>query len=82
MPCKFGSKDGVTFFQCSTHPLGGPNLDLLQQYQDKDLKKPYDDYECRHEKRFEHHGVLTCQDCGCVYNDQLLRWEPNREHES
>jgi hypothetical protein len=44
------------------------------------LKKPYSDDECRHDKRFERLGLLTCQDCGWVYNENTLSWEPNRDN--
>lgn len=74
MACKFGKTDGVTFFQCSTHPLGGPNIDLLIEQQEEDSKKPYADDECRHDRRFELKGVLTCQDCGATYNEDTLSW--------
>ena len=67
MSCKLGHKDGVTFFQCTTNPLGGPS------YVDEG-SKPYEDHECMHLKRFDNKGVLTCRDCGSTYDERTLEW--------
>jgi len=37
--------------------------------------EPYDDYECRHDRRFDHKGYLKCRDCGKYYNEQVLEWQ-------
>jgi len=37
--------------------------------------KPYDNNECRHERRFYNHGELTCQDCGAVYDERKTEWK-------
>lgn len=55
-------------------PLGDPNLDALIAHQEEENKRPYHDDECRHDDRFELRGILTCQDCGATYDDQLLEW--------
>jgi succinate dehydrogenase/fumarate reductase-like Fe-S protein len=40
------------------------------------VRPPYDDHECRHERRSEHRGVLRCLDCGWVYDECSLTWVP------
>jgi hypothetical protein len=67
MACKLGSKDGVTFFQCTIDPLGGPSIE-------DGKAKPYEDFECMHLKRFENRGVWTCKECGAVYDERTLEW--------
>jgi hypothetical protein len=37
--------------------------------------EPYDDGECRHTRRFENGGVLTCQDCAMVYDERTTEWK-------
>ncbi len=57
----------LTFFMCPGHDMGGPMYN--------EPKKPYEDNECRHVRRFNNHGVDTCQDCGATYNETTLEWE-------
>lgn len=69
MSCKRIIKNGSVRIQCTINPLGGPWFD------EDDYKKPYQDRECRHDKRFDYKGVLTCENCGATYNDTLFQWE-------
>ncbi len=46
---------------------------------DDSRSHPYEDNECRHAKRFERRGVLTCQDCGATYNETTCEWEASHE---
>jgi hypothetical protein len=39
------------------------------------MNRPYEDDECRHNRRFDNRGVLTCKDCGATYNESTLEWE-------
>lgn len=41
--------------------------------------KPYQDGECRHDKRFDQNGILTCQECGATYNEETLTWDDEEE---
>jgi hypothetical protein len=79
MGCQFGfgkDKNGIefTFFQCRPH-------EPYQAEAEKRNLQPYEENECRHDRRFERKGVLTCQDCGMVYNEHTLEWEQDRERE-
>lgn len=69
MPCNIIRKNGSVRIQCPINPLGGPG------FVEDEPKKPYQDGECRHDKRFDHRGVLTCENCGATYNDTLFQWE-------
>ena len=71
MPCKFGKKDGVTFFQCTPG-----NFEYMSDgVYGPDHGKPYDEGECRHDNRFELKGVLTCKDCCATYNERRMEWQ-------
>jgi hypothetical protein len=35
---------------------------------------PYEPGECRHTNRFDNNGVLTCKNCGMIYNETTLEW--------
>ena len=39
------------------------------------MVQPYEDDECRHDRRFERKGVFTCQDCGAVYDERSCEWK-------
>jgi len=70
MACKFGSRkdengNEITFFQCTPGEF---------EYMQERSKQPYEDDECRHNRRFVHSGVLTCQDCGATYDEKTLTW--------
>jgi hypothetical protein len=72
MSCNFIKGGGFTGFQCSINEMGGPNLI------EEDVNKgPYEDGECKHFKRFELKGVLTCKDCGATYDEDLMEWLTN-----
>ena len=70
-----GAGNKLTFFMCPGHDLGGP------MYEEQRNLDPYSDDSCRHDRRFENRGILTCQDCGMVYNEHSLSWEQNRDRE-
>lgn len=42
-------------------------------FENPDLQ-PYADGECRHKRSFTNKGVLTCRDCGAVYDETLMEW--------
>ena len=46
-----------------------------QKGQIKDRLQPYEEDECRHDRRFDRHGVLTCMDCTATYNEKTCEWE-------
>jgi hypothetical protein len=50
------------------HSMGGPNFGEIN-------KRPYENFECHHARRFDNNGVLTCLDCGATYNETTLTWE-------
>jgi hypothetical protein len=68
MSCKLIKTKEFTAFQCTPNELGGPGIE-------DGKAKPYEDYECMHLKRFENRGVLTCKDCGAVYDENILEWK-------
>jgi len=49
------------------HTMGGPNYV-------EPPARPYEDFECHHDRRFDNKGVLTCQDCGATYDETTLTW--------
>jgi hypothetical protein len=75
MACKIVRGDNFTAFQCN------PGESLLSCGPDGifDPKgnKPYDDLECRHTRRKEMKGILTCLDCCATYNETTLEWVNN-----
>jgi hypothetical protein len=56
------------------HELGGPDYH-------NEPARPYEDNECHHDRRFENRGLLTCQECGMIYNEKICEWENNQEWE-
>jgi hypothetical protein len=71
MACKFIRGNNYTAFQCDPDVLScGPDGIF-----DPNGNKPYDDLECRHNRRKEMKGVLTCLDCCATYNETTLEWE-------
>jgi hypothetical protein len=57
----------MNFLMVPGHNLGGPAYE--------EPKRPYEDGECRHARRFNNRGIDTCKDCGATYNETTLEWE-------
>lgn len=76
MACKITHKNGFTRIECNPG-----SFDYLAEQQRQEMLKPYADDECRHDKRFEHKGYLTCQDCGMVYDERYGGWVPRRDND-
>lgn len=75
MGCKFVRGENFTAFQCTpceSYLSHGPDGIF-----DPKGNKPYDDLECRHNRRKEIKGVITCLDCCYIYNETTLEWEEN-----
>ena len=75
MTCKLVKKDGYNAFQCSN--TGMREMTYEEITGRKSRLHPYRDNECEHNNTFEHKGVLKCQDCNCVYDDNYLEWVSN-----
>jgi hypothetical protein len=72
MACKFIQGKGFTAFQC--------NPGQFEYMQDGVVcgnnKKPYEDNECHHSRRFENKGILICQDMdpkcpSCLHDEKV-----------
>jgi hypothetical protein len=64
--------EGVVMEPGPGHDLGGPEFP-------KETPQPYEDGECRHERRLDVRGTLTCQDCGYIYDETTLTWVPKED---
>ena len=65
--------DKLTFHQCNPDPaFGGYHEPFGEAAGDR--LHPYEDGECRHDHRFDDHGILTCEDCGMIYDETILEW--------
>lgn len=41
--------------------------------------RPYEDGECQHNHSVIIRRVIRCQQCGKVYNEDLLEWEDKQD---
>ena len=46
------------------------------------MVQPYEENECRHDRRFDRKGVLTCQDCGAEYDGKSCAWKTDNDEET
>jgi hypothetical protein len=63
----------------ATHELPSPAFGGYHQPygDDSDRLHPYKDRECHHTQRFDNRGILTCKDCGAMYDETTLTWISN-----